>query len=336
MSPSLVGMKPIEDDTFAERLDAVVPAPDTLKGKLVIITVERDTMSHFGVLRNVLSRFEPHQWLAARIINASAEFFLHALNVETDMLSRLNTTLLEPFMQARTMKIQTDGGTDLRVTLDSDRYRWISNRGKWREGHFLILPSGEVATYPESINGVLVADGAFNVNAFTQIDARLRDHPVKFHIEDGHAVDFECADADVCRLIELCFSRPNGRRVGEIGFGTNFGVEQPISMNSHINERRPGVHLGFGQHNQSIRIMDYPSDIHLDMIAVGGRVWVDDNPVPVDLHKVKPSDNPHPEMVMDEDIDGDCCGLFHDLSGLAACAVPPAPLESMPITPQRT
>ncbi len=327
-TPTMFGMVPIKDESFAERLDAVLPPPNELKGRLAIITVERDTMSHVKLFRKALSRYEPSQWMATRLINASEEFFLHAMNVPAERLSGLNTALLERLMKARELKITTTGGTDLQIKLDSDRYRWISNRGTSRQGGFMILPAGEVATYPASVDGVLVADGAFNVNAYTKVDARLGGHPLRIRIKDSHAVDFDCADPDVHRLVELVFAQTNARHVGELGFGTNGGVEQFISMNSHINERRRGVHIGFGQHNQNIYLVSYPSEIHMDMIAVGGQVWTDSDPVPLDLESFLPSQNPHPKLdpktLMDEDIDGDCCGLFLDGGIQAVCEIPSA------------
>ncbi len=106
-------------------------------------------------------------------------------------------------------------------------------------------------------------------------------------------------------------------------------------MNSHVNERRPGVHFGFGQHNQSIYLVEYPCEIHMDMIAMGAQVWVDDDPVPVDLEKITPSRNAHPKLdarvLMDEDIDGDCCGLFLD-NGLNAVCEIPALRDRQPLT----
>lgn len=330
-TPTMFGMLPIKDDTFAERLDAILPPPAELEGRLVIITVERDTMSHVKLFRQALSRYDASQWMAARIINASEEFFLHTMNVTAQRLSELNTALLERFMKARELRITTAGGSDLHIKLDSDRYRWISNRGMWREGGFMILPAGEVATYPASVDGLLVADGAFNVNAYTKVDARLGGHPLRIRIKDSHAVDFDCADPQVRQLVETVFAQTNARHVGELGFGTNGGVGEFIAMNSHINERHRGVHLGFGQHNQNIYLVSYPSEIHMDMIAVGGQVWVDAEPVPVNLDSLLPSANPHPKLdpktLMDEDIDGDCCGLFLDRGAQAACEIPSSPDE---------
>jgi hypothetical protein len=310
-------MRPFEDPDIDRRLAEVLPSPEELgERRLVVITAERDTMSHTGPFKQALSAYRPDQWLAARIISASREFFTHAMNASSQQLSQLNTALLERLMRARKLHVTTAGGTDITATLNPDRYRWLSNRGVYRPGGMMILPPGEVATFPESIEGVHVADGAFNANVFTKIDARLGANPPAIRIKEGRAVDWSCADPQIEQLLELCFQRPNATTVGELGFGSNTEIPEYIGMNSHINERRPGLHLGFGQHNQSIYIVDYECDIHLDLIADGALVWVDDDPRPLDVTKVVPSSGPHPVLVMDEDIDGDCCGLW--LSDLRA------------------
>lgn len=136
--------------------------------------------------------------------------------------------------------------------------------------------------YDAAGHEILVADRAYNVNAFTQLDARLEKNPIRIRLKDSQAVDYDCNSPELSRLVEAAFTHPNARRVGEVGFGTNGGMGDFISMNSHINERHPGVHLGFGQHNQSIYDMEYYSPIHMDLITPGGHVWVDDNQVPLD------------------------------------------------------
>ena len=79
------------------------------------------------------------------------------------------------------------------------------------------------------------------------------------------------------------------------------------------------MHLGFGQHNQDPGVVGYQCAIHLDLIAKGGLVWLDDDPVPVDLERVQPMDIPHPDLTRDEDVFSpefedidvdDCCGII--------------------------
>ncbi|MCC7273149.1 MAG: hypothetical protein IT561_10805, partial [Alphaproteobacteria bacterium] len=215
--------------------------------------------------------------------------------------------------------------TRLDVALDGDRYRWISNRGIGRPGSAIILPAGEVATFPAAVEGTLVADVAFNVNTPFAGDVRLAASPVTVTVVKGRAVEMRCADRAIEGFVRRCLEMPDGNRVGELGFGTNFAITTPVAANSHINERFPGIHLGFGQHNQGPTV-DYRSERHLDLIARGGLVWVDDQPEPLDLSALASSSLPHPDCTRDEDafapaatLDSDCCGL--DPEGTPACAI---------------
>ena len=318
----IVSMRKLQDETFAQRFGAVLPDPSALPGRLVVITLERDTMSHFNVFESAIKTYGGERTMVLRIISASTEFFTKALNVTPAQLSDLNATLLDRVKPARKVRVKSSGGTDLEIGVDSEKYHWISNRGVWRPGGFTILPAGEIATYPADVNGVLIADGAFNANIITKLNARLADNPVRVEIENGTAVDLRCADPKLNEMFQLCLSSPYGRNVGEFGLGTNHGIDGFITANSHINERRCGVHLGFGQHNQSLARVPYIADVHLDLITAGALIWMDDDPEPIDLERVVPTGVAHPADALDEDITGDCCGLgYGQLEGLA-CAVP--------------
>ncbi|WKX73976.1 hypothetical protein [Streptomyces sp. XD-27] len=309
LSTQVVGMRPLVDYEFAERLNSAVPDADSFTGRLVIFTLERDTMSHFAPLLHVLKRFGGDRCMVVRIISASRDFFEKALNLGPDELSARNAALLTRLTTARSVRVRSRGGTDLRIRLDSDRFDWISNRGVWRPGGFTILPAGEIATYPARIDGRLVADGALNCNVITRIDTRLAAHPLTVDITDGRATGFTGADDDVRQLVELCFKQPHGTRVGELGFGTNAGIDRFIPANSHINERRVGVHIGFGQHNQDRSVVGYEEKVHLDLITDGAELFVDDESEPIDLDNLRLTGDEHPELVRDEDITGDCCGF---------------------------
>jgi Thermophilic metalloprotease (M29) len=315
ISSTRVWMAPLWDDGFLARLTIALPDPAEIEGRLVVLGFEKDTMSHTRRLATALSKYKKFQ--VFRAISACPDLFSTALQVLPEDLSARNTAILERLMAAERLHIKTNGGSDFHVTLDP-KHRWISNRGMARPGRVAILPAGEVATFPASIAGVFVADFAFNVNAVTKRDSRLEDHPITIWVEGGRAVKFECADPSVSQFIEECFSTHCAYNVGELGFGTNFAVTDPIYLNSHINERRPGVHLGFGQHNQAPGIVGYQCAIHLDLIARGGMVWIGDDRIPMDLENIAPSVGQHPDSPRDEDVfDGteeleidDCCGLL--------------------------
>jgi leucyl aminopeptidase (aminopeptidase T) len=248
-----------------------------------------------------------------RLINASADFFRYALNVTPRTLSGLNGALLKRMMPARSIHVSSSSGTRLDIELDSKRYRWISNRGMRREGAFLILPPGEVSTFPANINGVLVADGAFNLAVSTTIDARLAKHPVTIDIRDGRVISYSCDSSSVRRLLGRFFAARNTDRVGELGFGTNVGIQRFVPLNSHINERHPGVHLGLGAHQQRFEAVKYRCDIHLDLITSDATIVIDDDEI-IQSDKLATFRNEQDpdllrEGIGDEDLDGDCCGV---------------------------
>jgi hypothetical protein len=327
ISVNRVWMAPLRDDGFQDRLISALPSPSEFTGRLVVLTFERDTMSYTRTLAAALSRYEKRRCVVFRAISASPALFSESLRVLPKDLSARNTAILERCMTAEQLHIKTRGGTDLKIRIDTKQYRWISNRGIADSGGVIVLPAGEVATFPASISGVHVADFAFNVNAITDRDARLHDYPVTVWIEEGRAVKYHCEDIATSQFLEDCFRTHCVYNVGELGFGTNFDVTEAVSWNSHINERRPGVHLGFGQHNQDPGIVSYQCPIHLDLIAKGGIVWIDDDPTPLDLEHIVPSLQPHPTTPRDEDVFSpdseeldldDCCGILTS-EGLQLC-----------------
>lgn len=314
-----VWMIPLQDPELPARLSATLPDPRQLRGNLLIVTLELETLSHDEVFRSLMESYSPDTVRVYRAISASRLLFSEGLGVTPTELSERNVALLERLMPARRIRVTSGSGTDLRVSFNSSKYRWISNRGVWRPGKFVILPAGEVATFPDAIEGVFVADFAFNANFITRLDARLNRTPVRVWVEDGRAVRYECSDATVQAFLADSFKSACSRRVGEIGFGTNTGVRAPVPLNSHINERHPGLHLGFGQSNQSPALVGYECPIHLDLISTGGEIVFEGESSPLNLSSFEPSRAPHPTQTRDEDArsaDGkdsldsdDCCGI---------------------------
>lgn len=313
--PAFVPMAPLRDPGFEARLRAAVPAERKRGGKCICLLFELHTMSHNKAVKNVFSRYRPEQYKVVRGINSGADLFATGLALNPNELSALNTSVLERCGGAKRLRIVSEAGTDLTAELDNSRFRWLSNCGVSQPHKFVIIPSGEIATYPSNINGTFVADFAINVNMFYDDDARLKENPVTVTIENGSLKDFSCGNPNVLRFLDKCFKRENSRRVGELGFGTNRAVKEAVRENSHLNERVPGVHLGFGQHNQSVEATGYFCDIHVDLCSRGGTVWFDESDEPIDLERVTPSNNPHPRLVSCEDVfsddaEDDCCGML--------------------------
>lgn len=284
---------------------------DQITDRLVVLCIEYDIVAPSDSIRDALEPFSGKRTEVFRTVMTGAEFFKQAVTTSPATLNNINAGLLHSLRSAEQFKVRTSSGSELDVVLDPARYRWVSNRGLHREGAFVLLPAGEVATYPAQISGTLVADGAFNSTAYTTLDARLQQHPAVFEIENGIMVDYKCANPSVRKLIERCLRLPNADRVGELGFGTNIGIERFISLNSHLNERFPSVHIGFGQSNQ-VRGLVHSCDVHVDFITSDCVIEIAGQP-PLRSQDFKDLTGEHPaieEGVFDEDLDGDCCGLF--------------------------
>ncbi|WP_433579686.1 hypothetical protein [Nocardia brasiliensis] len=302
-----VPMAPLRDAGVGERLSTKLPSPTEFVGNLVVVTLERDTMSHFEVFIPLFDRYGIARTKIMRVISASDDFFRYALTYSPEHLEQLNATLLAEFHGRSSIRVTSPGGTDLNIILDEDKYDWISNRGRLRPGAFTILPPGEIATFPARVDGVLVADGAVNCNVIAELDMRLANAPITFEIENSGIRAFDCPGTEMNAFLQRAFALPHARRVGELGFGTNQAIPSFVAHNSHMNERRSGLHIGFGQHNQPLSVVRYDARIHIDVITDDATIHFD-NGRTVTLSRLVPVPGvEHPQLIRDEDITGDCC-----------------------------
>jgi aminopeptidase len=163
---------------------------------------------------------------------------------------------------ASELRIEADG-TDLRVRVEGRT--WINSDGRRN------MPSGEVFTgpledsaegrirftIPSSPRGVEVAGIELELRAGAVVDARA---------ERGHAYLLAALDTD-----------PGARRLGEIGIGTNSGIDRAIGTILFDEKIGGTVHLALGR--------SYPetggtnvSAVHWDMICdlrAGGTLSAD-------------------------------------------------------------
>ncbi|GAA3776200.1 hypothetical protein GCM10022240_29670 [Microbacterium kribbense] len=304
VSRSLFGFLPYHDPHFEEYLArAVGAAPES--NRIIVLTLEDDALSHSDQLADLYDAYGSHVEIY-RIISIDDHTFATAFEARPAGITARNAAYLKSLMGSHELRIRTNAGTDLSVLLDP-KYQWISNRGSVRPGSFVILPAGEVATYAETISGRFVADGAMRVNVTHRLPSSLTDNPIEVEIENSRIIGYQTSNPVIHQFVADCLRRANVDRVGELGFGTNYGVRGFTSLNSHTNERAPGIHLGFGTPNQPETIVPYDATIHLDLVAAGGTVLVDGD-CTIDLTNPALGDGiTHPPLVRDQDVAGDCC-----------------------------
>jgi aminopeptidase len=152
-------------------------------------------------------------------------------------------------------------GTDLVVGVAGRT--WINSDGRRN------MPSGEVFTGPVSASGVVRFDVPSSPRGVEVAGISLE-------FREGAVVSAR-ADRGDDVLQAMLATDEGARRLGEIGIGTNFGIDRPVGM-ILLDEKIGGtVHLALGR--------SYPetggtneSAIHWDMICdlrTGGRLTAD-------------------------------------------------------------
>ena len=177
--------------------------------------------------------------------------------------------LIERLSGASELRIEAEG-TDL--TLSVEGRSWVNSDGKRN------MPSGEVFTGPHEDS----AEGRIRYT-IPSSPRGVAVEGIELRFEAGRVVEAR-ADRGEDYLRETLATDEGASRLGEIGIGTNFGIDQPVGM-ILLDEKIGGtVHLAVGR--------SYPetggvneSAVHWDMICDlrrGGRLTADGEPLLVD------------------------------------------------------
>jgi aminopeptidase len=179
-------------------------------------------------------------------------------------LSERQERLVQRLTRARRVRIEAEG-TDLQVGVEGRT--WVNSDGKRN------MPSGEVFTGPieNSANGSIrftIPTGPRGVEV----------SGVELTFRDGEVVE-ACAERGDSYLKEALQTDDGARFLGEVGIGTNEGIDRPTGL-ILLDEKLAGtVHLALGR--------SYPetggrnsSALHWDLICDlrgGGKLSVDDD-----------------------------------------------------------
>jgi aminopeptidase len=177
--------------------------------------------------------------------------------------------LVERLTRARRLRLEADG-TDLVLSVAGRT--WINSDGKRN------MPSGEVFTGPIE----------------TSAEGRIRfDVPSSPRGVEVVGIELELREGRVTRaraergddVLQAMLTTDDGaRRLGEIGIGTNFGIDRPVGATLFDEKIGGTVHLAVGR--------SYPetggtneSAVHWDMVCDlrrGGRLTADGEPIVAD------------------------------------------------------
>ncbi|MDQ3632873.1 MAG: aminopeptidase [Actinomycetota bacterium] len=170
--------------------------------------------------------------------------------------------LAERLQKARTIRIEA-AGTDVAFAVKGRT--WINSDGKRN------MPSGEVFTGPHEAS----ANGHVRFT-LPSSPAGVEVRGVELELRDGEVVS-ATAEAGQEYLERALATDAGARRLGELGIGTNYGIDRPTGTILFDEKMGGTVHLALGR--------SYPetggtneSALHWDLICdlrAGGRITVD-------------------------------------------------------------
>lgn len=170
--------------------------------------------------------------------------------------------LIARLARAKELRIESDG-TD--ITLGVKGRTWVNSDGRRN------MPSGEVFTGPHetSANGVVTFD-------VPSSPAGVHVSGVRLVFRDGEVVEASAEEGEDYLRHALAVD-DGARRLGEVGIGTNYGIDRPTGTILFDEKIGGTVHLALGR--------SYPetggknrSSLHWDLICdlrPGGRLFAD-------------------------------------------------------------
>ncbi|MEJ7797338.1 MAG: aminopeptidase [Solirubrobacteraceae bacterium] len=178
-------------------------------------------------------------------------------------LRAFQAELIERLRGARELRIESARGTD--VTLGVKGRQWVNSDGRRN------MPSGEVFSGPHeaSASGIVRFD-------VPSSPAGVEVAGVELQFEEGVVVGAraERGEEYLQRALQI---DEGARRLGEIGIGTNFGIDRPIGATLFDEKIGGTVHLALGRSYPETGAVN-ESALHWDLICdlrPGGRLSAD-------------------------------------------------------------
>jgi aminopeptidase len=213
----------------------------------------------------------------AHMIGVTPQIMQEGLRADYRLVDRLSQQLCERMRTASTLSVKTAAGTDFTARFDTS-LAWVKTSGLINPRYWSNLPAGEVFTTPASVDGTFVCDGTAG-DYFNAKYGSLEATPLTLDIQGGRLVGARCSREELRQdFWDYCHTDENSDRVGELAFGTNFGLRRMIGILLQ-DEKVPGVHLAFGDPYGNQTHADWKSRTHVDVLTRDCNVWIDDEQV---------------------------------------------------------
>jgi aminopeptidase len=211
------------------------------------------------------------------MVGVTPQIMRQGLRADYRLVDKLSQQLCDRMPDASTLRVNTRGGTDFVARFDSS-LAWVKTSGLINPRYWSNLPAGEVFTTPASVDGIFVCDGTAG-DYFNAKYGSLDRTPLVLRIVGGRLQSAECSRQDLQQdFWAYCHTDANSDRVGELAFGTNFGLREMIGILLQ-DEKVPGVHLAFGDPYGGQTHADWTSRTHVDVLTRSCNVWIDEEQV---------------------------------------------------------
>ena len=212
----------------------------------------------------------------AHMIGVTRRAMLAGFSVDPTRILDATRSVRMRLRPSSTLHARTSAGTDLRVRLNP-AHRWAEHVGVIRPGRWENLPSGELMTAPEHVEGVFVCD-ASAAGAIGDGGALTRT-PLRLEIEDSVVKSFSCNNSIVHHGIESFFASDRfASRVGTIVLGTNVGLLAPIGE-LVCDQNLPGLHITLGSTYPEVTGAPMTTTVQMSLTSSGGDVDLDGAPL---------------------------------------------------------
>lgn len=217
----------------------------------------------------------------AHMLGVTDALIRQSLRADYEVVNRLGNDLVRLLEGTTEIRVESERGTEL-TTRPDPTCRWYNQGGLQHTPGWTNLPAGEVVTSPSMVQGRFVPDGGIWLTDGTLID-RADARRLIIEFEGGHLVSVQGPDGPRDLLLDHVGSRRDGRRVGQLSFGTNVGVLTPIG-NPAQDAKLPGFHLVLGYSAPDVTGASWNGDAMVTLLERQESVWVDEREV---IHKGK-------------------------------------------------
>jgi leucyl aminopeptidase (aminopeptidase T) len=205
----------------------------------------------------------------------TAKMMQQAMRTDYLEVKALSARLYTKLQGGATITVRTPRGTNLAIRCGV-KLRWHDENGVLRGAGWTNLPAGELLTSPETAEGVLVPDGgAWDTNGQPVKNADR----LKLTFEDGAVADIEGgAGSEPEALLDQLAAHEHGKRIGQIGFGTNIGV---VAATGNLLQdlKMPGFHVTLGHTAPELTHAERDSKVEVPLLVRRPDVDVDGTPV---------------------------------------------------------